>query len=278
MFPNSLPKNWKREEKLREGIGMGKLVQTIYWSPEGKKITSKRELMTELGAEWDAPECFDFKTGMYSSELLKKKQDREKRKNDYFLKMGHRPIDYDFDLPSRRAQWCGEMPLKIIRPYPANKIEKEYPAREREEGTRPIAPVRQRPSQLLSEKRLQNIKPCEVDGFQAGNMSLPESIKPCIPEIFDDGALLSRMSSQLLSSKLPLQGQKDSEVKETHEKDGEKDLYKALLSSDHVQPMCKMVKITDEEILQQEDKVCRTQKALADLMRKYRAQQENIKG
>lgn len=34
MFPHSLPKNWRREEQLREGMGMGKLVQTIYWSPE----------------------------------------------------------------------------------------------------------------------------------------------------------------------------------------------------------------------------------------------------
>lgn len=77
----------------------------------------------------------------------------------------------------RRAQWCGEMPLKIIRHYPGNKIEKEYPNREKEDGIRPLAPVRQRPSQLLSEKRLEKIKPCEVDGFQTGGMSLPSSIK-----------------------------------------------------------------------------------------------------
>jgi len=61
MMPHSLPKNWKREERLREGIGR-KLVQVIYWSPDGKKITTKKELMEELGSEWDAPECLDFKT------------------------------------------------------------------------------------------------------------------------------------------------------------------------------------------------------------------------
>ena len=60
-MPHSLPKNWRREERLREGIGR-KLVQVIYWSPEGKKITTKKELMEELGSEWDAPECLDFKT------------------------------------------------------------------------------------------------------------------------------------------------------------------------------------------------------------------------
>ena len=30
----SLPKGWRREEQMREGIGKGKLVQTIYWSPQ----------------------------------------------------------------------------------------------------------------------------------------------------------------------------------------------------------------------------------------------------
>lgn len=232
--------------------------------------------MKELGSEWDAPECFDFKTGVFSSELVKKKKEMENRKNEYFLKTGHRPIDYDFDLPIRRAQWCGEMPLKIIRHYPGNKIEKEYPNREKEDGIRPLAPVRQRPSQLLSEKRLEKIKPCEVDGFQTGGMSLPSSIKPCAPEIFDDGPLLSRMTSQLLSSKLPLQGQKELEHKDLTDRDGDKDLYKTLLLSDHVQPMCTAVKITDQEILNQEDKVRKTQNALAELMRKYRHQQQSL--
>ena len=68
MMPHSLPKNWKREERLREGIGR-KLVQVIYWSPDGKKITTKKELMEELGSEWDAPECLDFKTYEFSLQL-----------------------------------------------------------------------------------------------------------------------------------------------------------------------------------------------------------------
>ena len=68
MMPHSLPKNWKREERLREGIGR-KLVQVIYWSPDGKKITTKKELMEELGSEWDAPECLDFKTYEFSPQL-----------------------------------------------------------------------------------------------------------------------------------------------------------------------------------------------------------------
>ena len=67
-MPHSLPKNWKREERLREGIGR-KLVQVIYWSPDGKKITTKKELMEELGSEWDAPECLDFKTYEFSPKL-----------------------------------------------------------------------------------------------------------------------------------------------------------------------------------------------------------------
>lgn len=79
------------------------------------------------------------------------------------------------------------------------------------------------------------------------------------------------MTSQLLSSKLPLQGQKELEHKDLTDRDGDKDLYKTLCKwtknayriqynkkhvvlSDHVQPMCTAVKITDQEILNQEDK------------------------
>ena len=73
MMPHSLPKNWRREERLREGIGR-KLVQVIYWSPEGKKITTKKELMEELGSEWDAPECLDFKTQGSSQKIYPKSE------------------------------------------------------------------------------------------------------------------------------------------------------------------------------------------------------------
>lgn len=279
MFSHSLPKGWRREEIMWEenrSLNHNSIIKTIYWSPEGKKITTKKELMKELGSEWDAPECFDFKTGQFSSELIKKKQERDAKKNEYFLKTGHRPIDYDFELPVRRAQWCGEMPLKIITHYPKNKVEREYPTREKEDSVRPIAPVRQRPTQLLSEKRLENIKPREVDGFQTGGMCLPDSIKPSLPDIFDDGPLLSRMSSQLLNSKLPLQGQKEIlEVKDVPDRDNTKDMYKTLLNADHVQPLCTPVKILDQEILRQEDTVRKTQAALAELMKQYRSQQQS---
>lgn len=268
---------------MREGIGKGKLVQTIYWSPQGKKITSKKELFKELGQEYqshNAPECFDFKTGTYSLELLKKKKEREARKNECFIRTGHLPIEYNFDMPSRRATWCGEMPLKVIRHYPGNKVEKKYPAgkeREKDEGTRPIPPVRQRPTQLLSEKRLENMRPRDQDGFITSEMKLPELIDPVMEEIYDDGPLLSRMSAQLLSSDAPLQGQKDIDTKDLARseglKDGEKDLHKLLVLSDHVQPLCKFSEITDKEILQQEDTVRKAQNALAEMMAKYREQQ-----
>ena len=75
MNQHSLPKGWRREECLRDGIG-SKLVQVIYWSPQGKKCTTKKQLMDELGKDWDAPECLDFKTGIYSTEALKKKQEK----------------------------------------------------------------------------------------------------------------------------------------------------------------------------------------------------------
>ena len=58
----ALPKGWKREEVLVVGLAKHKLTETIYISPEGKRIKTKKELMQALGPTWNAPECFDFKT------------------------------------------------------------------------------------------------------------------------------------------------------------------------------------------------------------------------
>lgn len=101
---------------------------------------------------------------------------------------------------------------------------------------------------------------------------------------------MTRICSQLTNSKLPLQGQKNVEVKE--EKNDEKNLYRdistpnfrkkwnfrvdrnfenffferifstnrqlkknfILVTQDPVQPLCNQVQITDKEILEQEDK------------------------
>lgn len=281
-MPHSLPKNWKREERLREGIGR-KLVQVIYWSPDGKKITTKKELLEELGAEWDAPECLDFKTGVYSSEALKKKQEKEKKKNEFYLKYGHRPIEYNFELPVRRAQWCGDMPLNLVRNFPENEVRHEYvPSSNKMETNqdsadkekRPIPPVRQRPHQLLSEKRLEKIRPKNECDEDVGSLSLPNCIKPTCDEVFSEGPLMTRICSQLTNSKLPLQGQKNVEAKE--EKNDEKNLYRDIMTQDPVQPLCNQVQITDKEILEQEDKVSRAQNALARAMALYAKQNNSI--
>lgn len=57
-----LPKGWKREEVLVVGLAKNKLTETIYISPEGTRIKTKKQLMEALGPTWNAPECFDFKT------------------------------------------------------------------------------------------------------------------------------------------------------------------------------------------------------------------------
>merc|ERR1712227_986352 len=82
MHKHSLPVGWRREEKLRDGLGR-RLVQVIWWSPSGKKCTTKKELIEELGKDWDAPECLDYKTGIYSTDGLKQKQEKEKKKNEF---------------------------------------------------------------------------------------------------------------------------------------------------------------------------------------------------
>ena len=33
-------------------------------------------MIEELGKDWDAPECLDYKTGIYSTDGLKRKQEK----------------------------------------------------------------------------------------------------------------------------------------------------------------------------------------------------------
>lgn len=235
--------------------------------------------MEELGSEWDAPECLDFKTGVYSSDALKKKQEKEKKKNEFYLKYGHRPIEYNFELPVRRAQGCGDMPLNLVRNFPENEVRQDYVSKmetdPNDKDKRPIPPVRQRPHQLLSEKRLENIRPKNEHDKEVGDVSLPKCIKPTCNDVFADGPLMTRICGQLLNSKLPLQGQKNSEMKDEKLEKEEKNLYRDIMTQDPVQPLCNHVQISDKEILEQEDKVSRAQNALARAMALY-AKQNSI--
>ena len=60
---------------------------------------------------------------MYSSEALKKKQEKEKKKNEFYLKYGHRPIEYNFELPIRysppptysAASWLDSIDFHVSR-------------------------------------------------------------------------------------------------------------------------------------------------------------------
>jgi hypothetical protein len=175
-------------------------------------------------------------SGVYSSEALKKKQEKEKKKNEYFLKHGHRPIEYNFELPIRRAQWCGDMPLNVVRNFPSNEVRSEYPKQKsptensEEKEIRPIPPVRTRPNQLLSEKRLEHLRPKNEFNRDVGQLSLPECIKPTTEEVFGENPLITRICGQLLNSKVPMNGQKKDEDKNnSEEKNAYRDISKLLL-------------------------------------------------
>ena len=71
------------------------------------------------------------------------------------------------------------MPVKINKNFPGNEVkkDKEFPVREPDPEAKPITPVRNRPCQLLKEKRLENKKPTETDGFETGDATLPKFIE-----------------------------------------------------------------------------------------------------
>ena len=60
-------------------------------------------------------------------------------------------------------------------------------------------------------------------------MSSKKIVQPTCDEVFSEGPLMTRICSQLTNSKLPLQGQKNVEVKE--EKNDEKNLYRDISTS-----------------------------------------------
>jgi len=87
---------------------------------------------------------------------------------------------------------------------------------------------------------------------------------------------MTRISSQLVSTKLPVQGQKEVVPKQIEVAEEGRNVNKALLTSDALQPLCTSVTISDKDIYAQEDKVRRTQLALAEMMKKFRMQQQAL--
>ena len=75
------------------------------------------------------------------------------------------------------------MPLNVVRNFPSNEVRSEYPKQKsptenpEEKEIRPIPPVRTRPNQLLSEKRLEHLRPKNEFSRDVGQLSLPECIK-----------------------------------------------------------------------------------------------------
>ena len=136
------------------------------------------------------------------------------------------------------------MPLKLVRGFPDNKVVKDYPNREKDESARPVPPVRSRPCQLLSEKRLEKMFPVDVHGEKVGDVPLPDGIKviphysllnltsllfkPSLPDVFDDSCVMTRLSSQLVSTKLPVQGQKEVVPKQIEIAEEGRNVNKAL--------------------------------------------------
>ena len=80
------------------------------------------------------------------------------------------------------------MPLTLVRSFPENDVRHDpYKSKEQpgkinqpikclvlDPDQRPIAPVRQRPSQLLGEKRLEGIKTKDCNDMVTGEVDLPK--------------------------------------------------------------------------------------------------------
>jgi hypothetical protein len=92
------------------------------------------------------------------------------------------------------------------------------------------------------------MSPVDTQGKKIGDVPLPGGITPSLPEVFDDGEVMTRISSQLVSTKLPVQGQKEVVRKQIEIAEEGRNVNKALLTSDALQPLCTSVTISDKDL------------------------------
>jgi len=168
---NALPKGWTREEVIRRSGLMSGKVDVFYYSPKGKKIRSKSQLVRFLSDVADLS-TFDYMTGKINSVLLRK--NRKKAQSD--VARGVRN-DNSLFSPIRQTASIFKQPITIIKSQ-ESKVRQELKHGRQE-----------KPRQLFWEKRLENLEIFQSDDETPDRSHLPLNMKPIGPYVKPDTAL-----------------------------------------------------------------------------------------
>jgi len=257
----ALPKGWIREEVWRKGgVSAGKS-DVYYFPPAGTpKLRSKPELIKFLGDSVDLS-CFDYGSGTMNSSPIKprgrplgggkktiKKKPKEQHNGDLEVK---KETPHSMVPPIRQTASIFKQPVTLVRGQEDSKVKGDLKQ-----------PIREKPRQLFWEKRLQGLDARTSCSPLKTPMTLPESIKRIESVVGESGKdtnlLLASISTALHISNFPVVGQE--------EKGGKLNTNPAVFVSPD-QPLISAVKVNDEEIALQEEKVKEARKRLAAAMR-----------
>jgi len=236
-----LPSGWTREECVRKsGLSAGK-TDVYYFSPDGKKIRSKPELVRLLGTNYDLS-CFDFRTGKLVQSSIRKSRRLRGTAYDYAKGIRH---DANLVLPIRQTASIFKQPVTVVRTRPGGKTRSELKHGPQEQ-----------PKQLFWEKRLQGLNACDITEEVFKTLDLPRNIQGAGPSLSTENLLQSIAAALHLNSQ-PLTGQTGSRTS----------LHKnpcVHINSD--QPLVQSLSISDEDIKRQEQKVQDARKKLEQAM------------
>ncbi|XP_043213517.1 methyl-CpG-binding domain protein 2-like isoform X2 [Amphibalanus amphitrite] len=235
-----LPHGWKREELCRKsGISAGK-IDVLYYSPSGKKYRSKPELARALGNAVDLT-YFDFQTGKMSSA---KKDLRMKKTAQVDYGRGIRS-DALLVPPIRQTASIFKQPITLVKNFPDGKVKTDHKPGQQE-----------KPKQLFWEKSLQGLRACDISEQQLIGVQLPRALRHVGPST-DDAVALQSLATALHSGNTPITGQ--AAGRQMLEKN-------PGVFMNPQQPLVQSICITEEDVRQQEERVCRARKTLENAL------------
>jgi methyl-CpG-binding domain protein 2 len=207
--------------------------------PQGKKFRSKPQLARYLGEAVDLT-SFDFRTGKINSLLLRKSK---RQRGSYDYSRGGR-ADTNLVPPIRQTASIFKQPVTVIKTQ-ESKVKTDFKHGPQE-----------KPKQLFWEKRLQDLRACDMDEEEFRPVELPSNLKPVGPNVHDD-TLLQSVATALHVSNQPITGQMGNRL--------------ALEKNPGVyinpdQPLVQAVVVTEEDIRSQEDKVQSARRRLEQVL------------
>ncbi|KAA0203346.1 hypothetical protein HAZT_HAZT001888 [Hyalella azteca] len=174
---SALPKGWKREEVLRKNclITPGK-IDVFYYSPCGKRIRNKPQLVRFLGESVDLS-SFDYRTGKINPMLVRKKKCKGTL---YDYSRGLRS-DSSLVPPIRQTASIFKQPVTVVKTQQHSVVKSDI-----KHGTQ------DKPKQVFWEKRLQGLgATCNAKWPVMEELQLPAALRPVGPQVTSQTVLQS---------------------------------------------------------------------------------------